>query len=47
MLELIYIINEKYILESYILLTIGVSGKFTEQEWDYKFGSYWKQKKLK
>ena len=22
-------------------------GKFTEQEWDYKFGSYWKQKKLK
>lgn len=22
-------------------------GKFTDEEWDYKFGSYWKQKKLK
>lgn len=22
-------------------------GKFTKQDWDYKFGSYWKQKKLK
>lgn len=22
-------------------------GKFTDEKWDYKFGSYWKQKKLK
>ena len=22
-------------------------GKFTDENWDYKFGSYWKQKKLK
>ena len=25
----------------------GGFGKFTDEKWDYKFGSYWKQKKLK
>lgn len=43
----LYNINEKIYFGELTFCDDSGFGKFTEQEWDYKFGSYWKQKKLK
>lgn len=43
----LYNINEKIYFGELTFCDDSGFGKFTKQEWDYKFGSYWEQKKLK
>ena len=38
---------KKFTLENLLFGENSGFGKFTDEKWDYKFGSYWKQKKLK
>lgn len=43
----LYNINEKIYFGELTFCENSGFGKFTDEEWDYKFGSYWNQKKLK
>ena len=43
----LYNINEKIYFGELTFCENSGFGKFTDEKWDYKFGSYWKQKKLK
>ena len=43
----LYNINGKIYVGELTFCESSGFGKFTDEEWDYKFGSYWKQKKLK
>ena len=43
----LYNINEKIYFGELTFCDASGFGKFTDESWDYKLGSYWKQKKLK
>ena len=43
----LYNINEKIYFGELTFCESSGFGKFTDENWDYKFGSYWEQKKLK
>ena len=43
----LYNINEKIYFGELTFCDDSGFGKFTDEKWDYKFGNYWKQKKLK
>ena len=43
----LYNIDEKIYFGELTFCDDSGFGKFTDEEWDYKFGSYWKQRKLK
>lgn len=43
----IYNINEKIYFGELTFCENSGFGKFTDKKWDYKFGSYWKQEKLR
>ena len=43
----LYNVNEKIYFGELTFCDASGFGKFTDKKWDYKFGSYWNQKKLK